>query len=70
MTNGVTALSTTDSGPSQGCVKSGLGVPWFWASCCVLCATYKGMYWTDEPHPPGALHRDHHRQGHLRQPPA
>ena len=45
-----TELSSTDSGPSQNCVNSNLGVPWFYASCCATCPTYQGVYWT-EPHP-------------------
>lgn len=45
-------LSTTDSGPdSAQCVNTNNAVPWFYESCCSTCATYKGGYWTDEPHP-------------------
>jgi hypothetical protein len=45
-------LSTTDSGPdSAQCVNTNSAVPWFYNSCCSTCATYKGGYWTDEPHP-------------------
>jgi hypothetical protein len=45
-------LSTTDSGPSKDtCVAAGQAAPWFYATCCSTCATYKGGYWNDEPHP-------------------
>jgi hypothetical protein len=45
-------LSTTDSGPdSAQCVNTNNAVPWFYNSCCSTCVTYKGGYWSDEPHP-------------------
>jgi hypothetical protein len=45
------ALSTTDSGPSRACVTGYGAVPWFYSSCCTTCPTFKGYYWSDEPHP-------------------
>lgn len=45
-----TTLSTTKSGPGQGCVNNYSASPWFYADCCSTCPTYKGVYW-DEPHP-------------------
>jgi hypothetical protein len=49
---GMATLSTADSGPdSTQCVGMGQAVPWFYNSCCSTCVTYKGGYWTDEPHP-------------------
>ena len=44
-------LSTTDSGPSPGCVTGYDAVPWFYSWCCTTCPTFKGGYWTDEAHP-------------------
>ena len=44
-------LSTTDSGGSTSCVNNASAVPWFYSSCCATCPTYKGGYWSDEPHP-------------------
>jgi hypothetical protein len=46
-----TLLSTTNSGPSGGCVTGSRGVPWFYSSCCTTCPTYQGGYWADQPHP-------------------
>lgn len=49
---GPAVLSTTDSGAdSTLCVNTNSAVPWFYNSCCATCATYKGGYWADEPHP-------------------
>ncbi len=45
-----TQLSTTNSGPSTGCVNSNKGVPWFYSGCCSTCPTFAGSYWPD-PHP-------------------
>ncbi|MEZ4451553.1 MAG: fibrinogen-like YCDxxxxGGGW domain-containing protein [Nannocystaceae bacterium] len=45
-----TTLSTTNSGPSQVCVNTHNGAPWFYSSCCSTCPTFQGGYWT-EPHP-------------------
>jgi hypothetical protein len=47
------SLRTTNSGPMEAdiCVNTGNGVPWFYATCCSTCPTYKGSYWNDEPHP-------------------
>ncbi|MCB9569615.1 MAG: DUF4215 domain-containing protein [Myxococcales bacterium] len=45
-----TALSTTDSGPSQVCVNTHKGAPWFYSGCCSTCPTFAGAYWP-EPHP-------------------
>ena len=45
-------FSTTTTGPSaSACVQAGQAVPWFYTACCSTCVTYKGGYWTDEPHP-------------------
>ncbi len=44
-------LSTTDSGPSSGCVTGYDAAPWFYSWCCTTCPTFKGGYWTDEAHP-------------------
>ncbi len=50
--SGVPTLSTTDSGPDTAtCINTNGAVPWFYNSCCSTCATYKGSYWNDEPHP-------------------
>lgn len=49
--NGITALSTTNDGPSTSCVNSQFGAPWLYGSCCNTCPTYQGSYWFDEPHP-------------------
>jgi hypothetical protein len=38
--NGVTVLSTSDSGPSTNCVTASGGVPWTYATCCSTCPTY------------------------------
>jgi hypothetical protein len=47
-----TMLSTTDSGPDSAlCINQSNAVPWFYNACCSTCATYKGGYWNDEPHP-------------------
>ena len=45
-----TALSTQSSGPSQACVTSHAGAPWFYSSCCSTCPTFAGAYWP-ERHP-------------------
>lgn len=51
-TGNVASLSTTDSGASKDqCVVTSQGVPWFYTTCCSTCPTYKGGYWSDEPHP-------------------
>jgi hypothetical protein len=44
-------LSTTDNGADQSCVNTGQSAPWFYNNCCGTCVTYKGNYWTDNPHP-------------------
>lgn len=49
-------FTARDIGPSLSCTSvanssAANGVPWFYGSCCSLCPTYKGGYWTDEPHP-------------------
>lgn len=50
--NGTSAVSTLDDGPSSSrCVSSNLGVPWFYASCCSTCPSYRGGYWNDDAHP-------------------
>lgn len=50
--SGPPTLSTTDSGPDGAtCINTNGAVPWFYNSCCSTCATYKGGYWNDEPHP-------------------
>ncbi len=46
-----TELSTLDSGPSSWCPSDYGAVPWFYSSCCTTCPTFKGGYWTDDPHP-------------------
>lgn len=44
-------LSTTDNGPSTGCVNGNQAVPWTYTGCCTTCPTFKGGYWADDPHP-------------------
>ncbi len=59
-------LSTTDSGPGQGCINSHGGVPWFYSNCCNTCPSFKGKYWTDAPHPMvGDLHAKKDLNGKL-----
>ncbi|MCO4743432.1 MAG: hypothetical protein KC912_01500 [Proteobacteria bacterium] len=43
-------LSTSDSGPAQGCTAND-AVPWFYSGCCLTCPSFKGNFWTDEAHP-------------------
>ena len=40
-----TTLSTTDTGPSEGCVNGSNAVPWTYTGCCTTCPTYLGGYW-------------------------
>ena len=52
LANGVTALSTTDLGPSSSaCVNASSAVPWLYGLCCSTCPSYRGGYWSDDPHP-------------------
>lgn len=51
MTNGVSLLSTRNSGPNPICLSSGnRGVPWFYSQCCAICPTFEGLLWSS-PHP-------------------
>jgi cysteine-rich repeat protein len=45
-----TLLSTKDSGPSQVCINTHGGAPWFYSGCCSTCPTFAGSYWPT-PHP-------------------
>ncbi|PID38679.1 MAG: hypothetical protein CSB49_04320 [Proteobacteria bacterium] len=38
-------LSTTDSGPDQGCLQYS-AVPWFYNECCLVCPSFAGSYWS------------------------
>jgi hypothetical protein len=47
-----TELSTTDTGTYAAlCVGANQAVPWFYGACCSTCPTFRGGYWSDEPHP-------------------
>jgi hypothetical protein len=40
-----TAWSTTDNGPSAGCVTGNSAVPWTYSGCCSTCPTFAGGYY-------------------------